>query len=104
MCLVGFLQSIEMACHYRQTPYRLHVTVEAGARNVNDARRIFEETRQAAVAMMGIDPLGTFQVLEKHECPELMLADFLAYTEYMDRTAGAQLRCCLRTIWPRSLP
>jgi hypothetical protein len=90
MCLIEFLQSIEMVGHYRQTPYVLHVVVEAGARNVNDAGRIFEETRAAAVAMMGVDPFGTFQVLGKQDCRELMLADFLAYTEYMALTQAAQ--------------
>jgi Protein of unknown function (DUF3800) len=89
MCLVEFLQTIEMVCHYRRTPYVLNVVVEAGARNVQDAGRIFEETRATAAAMMGVDPLGTFQVLGKHECRELMLADFLAYTEYMERTLAA---------------
>ena len=71
MCLVEFMQSIEMVCRYRRTPCVLHVVVEAGARNVKDAGRIFEETRATAAAMMGVDPLGTFQVLgSKHECRE----------------------------------
>lgn len=83
MCLIEFLQTIEDTCRYRTTPYQLHITVEDGARNVEDARRIFEETRATARVMMGIDPMGTFQVAGKADCRELMLADFLAYTESM---------------------
>jgi hypothetical protein len=83
MCLIEFLQTIEEACGYRTLPYRLSITVEDGARNVGDARRIFEETRATAVTLMGVDPLGVFQILGKTECRELMLADFLVYTELM---------------------
>ncbi len=83
MCLIVFLQTIEEVCHYKKTPYQLSITVEDGARNVEDARRIFEETRATARALMGVDPLGTFHILGKTDCRELMLADFLAYTEFM---------------------
>jgi hypothetical protein len=83
MCLIEFLQTIEETSHHRTTPYRLSITVEDGARNVEDARRIFEETRTSAVAAMGVDPLGSFRILGKTGCRELMLADFLAYTEFM---------------------
>jgi hypothetical protein len=83
MCLVEFLQTIEETCHYKTAPYRLSITVEDGARNVEDARRIFEETRTTAVAVMGVDPLGSFDILGKADCRELMLADYLAYTDFM---------------------
>lgn len=83
MCLIEFLQTIEERCGYRTSPYRLSITVEDGARNVEDARRRFEETRSTARTLMGVDPLGKFDVLGKADCRELMLADFLAYTEFM---------------------
>lgn len=94
MCLIEFLQTIEEACGYKRVPYRLSVTVEDGARNVEDARRIFEETRATALAVMGVEPLGRFEVLGKTDCRELMLADFLAYSEFMrhsQREAAAEI-------------
>jgi hypothetical protein len=90
MCLIEFLQTLEEVCGYRTAPYRLSITVEDGARNVEDARRIFEETRSTALTVMGVDPLGSFSILGKTECRELMLADFLAYTEFM-RYAQAEM-------------
>jgi Protein of unknown function (DUF3800) len=83
ICLIEFLQTIEEAGGYKTAPYRLSITVEDGARNVEDARRIFEETRSTALTVIGVDPLGSFSILGKTECRELMLADFLAYTEFM---------------------
>jgi hypothetical protein len=56
MCLTEFLQTIEETCSYRTAPYRLSITAEDGARNVEDARRIFEETRSTALNVMGVDP------------------------------------------------
>ena len=82
MCLVDFLQEIENACHYKKSPYMLHVVVEDGDPNVCDAKRIFEEVRATVLAEMRIDPLGTFRAAKKRECLQLMLADFFAYTVY----------------------
>jgi uncharacterized protein DUF3800 len=86
MCLVGFLGDIEEACPYMRTPYVINVTVEHGDPNVEDARRVFEEVRATVRAVQHPDPFGTFRVAKKHECPELMLADFFAYTQYLRHT------------------
>jgi hypothetical protein len=65
MCIVDFLQEIEDTCHYRKTPYVMHVTVEDGDPNVKNAERIFEEVRATVLARMHIDPLGTFRTAKK---------------------------------------
>lgn len=86
MCLIAFLEKIEEVHRYRLDPYVVNATVEQGDPNWKDAERIFEETKADASILFGVNPLGTFRKATKQECPELMLADFLAYTDYMIRT------------------
>ena len=57
--------------------------LEHGHPNAGYAKRIFEETRQNAIAIFGADPLGTITTETKTSCAKLMVADFLAYTGYM---------------------
>jgi Protein of unknown function (DUF3800) len=86
MCLIAFLEKIEEVHRYRHEPYVVNVTVEQGDPNWKDAKRIFEESKADASICFGVNPLGTFRTATKQECHELMLADFLAYTDYMIRT------------------
>lgn len=88
MCLVDFLQEIQEAYPYETTPYTVHVVVEDGDPNVGNAKVIFEEIRATMLAKFKVDPLGTFRVAAKSQCLELMLADFLAYTEYMRQNSN----------------
>jgi hypothetical protein len=90
MFLIAFLERIETVHRYRRTPYVVHVTVENGDPNCQDAKRIFEETKALAVTLFGADPLGTFHTATKQECPELMIADFMAYTRFMMHTRNLE--------------
>jgi hypothetical protein len=83
MCLVAFLEKIEAMHGYSLDPYVVNVTIEHGDPNWKDAERIFGETKALASVLFGVDPLGTFRTATKQECPELMLADFMAYTSYL---------------------
>jgi hypothetical protein len=86
MSLVAFLDRIEKTYRYHHEAYVVNVTVEQGDPNWKDAKRIFEETKALVPVCFAADPLGTFRTATKQECPELMVADFLAYSDYMIRT------------------
>jgi hypothetical protein len=64
----------------------VRVTVERGDPNWQDAKRIFDETKALVQIFYRVDPPATFRKATKQECPNLMIADFMAYTSYMMRT------------------
>jgi hypothetical protein len=67
--------------------HRLHVVVEHGPKTGN-AREIFFDAKKRLQAD-NIDLLGDFTEKEKHEPPELMVADFLAHSYAVKRRNDA---------------
>lgn len=59
----------------------LNIVMETGHRNANDAARIFDETKEEALAE-GITLLGEIELAPKHQRLALMGADYLAYLTY----------------------
>jgi hypothetical protein len=64
----------------------LNVVIEGGHRNVKDVERIFHEMKTMARKRFDRDVLGTFRIVEKKQCPPLMVSDFLAYSYLLMRT------------------
>jgi hypothetical protein len=67
---------------YRGEPPKMHFVLESGHRNWNEARDIFNETKQELQGH-GCNMLGEITFADKDECDPLMMADFLAHTTFM---------------------
>jgi len=60
----------------------LHIVVEGGHKNYGDAERIFFELKKYW-ERGGINMLRTITKAEKDDCGQLMMADFIAHSEYL---------------------
>lgn len=69
---------------------RLHVVLESGHRNAGDAERIFYEMKNE-LRDSNYDMLETITFADKQTCDPLMMADFVAHTNYwreIEKRAG----------------
>ena len=82
-CLVHFLEILDGVPSNDDQPTKLHVVVESGHRHFGDADRVFNEVKRAVSALMRKAPLGSITSMDKESCQPLMVADFLAHTEFM---------------------
>jgi hypothetical protein len=81
-CL-GHLISETVKRKYRKKIPRLDVILEAGHENAGDAQRIFLELKRQFAAH-DLDILRHIAFVDKDECGQLMMADFLAHKAMLD--------------------
>src|SRR5579864_1677903 len=68
--------------------HRLNVVIERGHRNARDADRIFNDVKRRMKLRRGIELLGDLTIASKQEREPLMVADFLASSFSMMRSAA----------------
>jgi|SRR5665213_235841 len=90
-CLNDHIVQIDgrLGHHKKFHETRLHVVVEAGHKNAGDAERIFHETKKELGAASPI--LASIVFAAKDESDPLMMADFLAYSAYLEKANGSMV-------------
>lgn len=81
ICLYHFIREVFKRRYKNELP-ALHIVLEAGHRNLGDAKRIFFEVKND-FEKYGNHMLQTITVADKDSCGQLMMADFAAHGEYV---------------------
>lgn len=69
----------------------LNFVCETGAENAGDGKRVFDEIKET-LAGSHLDVLGAMSFAPKDSCPGLMMADFVAHSQYAHETGSPHRR------------